>query len=376
MKKLLKDKISRRDFLRISAGLGSLFLFEKLYDDDFIGIAEAKDIRYNPEVWYNRGKRGSFDYMYLDASTLGPPNEECWEAYEKGWYDWYLRWWGKKLPKDKVLTKKEFEETLPLYMISTARTKFYEWPPKNAIGYQPKVKLLLTDSDEEKREILKLKIAPVWKHAYGWWPDGPKKDKINLEFVDDPISATYSAGFSPKYALLDTDDDEIPEIIAVENGPGPNWYGVVIPTFIQGENGEYIILHHDKWKGVHVEYPALEKKKKYPKLYDKLEEEGFTYLGSVYEKDLIRGIPFDIQKPPESLIIEKSEKPEPTPTMPSSGGPIPTIPTPEHEPTSTPQLKVEKTPGFGIEEALISLAAAGATAWKVLGSNIDKKKKK
>ena len=109
----------------------------------------------------------------------------------------------------------------------------------------------------------------------------------------------------------------------------------------------------------------MDKDKRYPELYEKLRKAGFEYLGTVYPKDLISGIPFDIQKPPESLIIEKAEKPEPSPEMPTSEGlVVPTI-TSEQMPSPTPESNAGETPGFGIGEVLASLAAAGIATLKI-----------
>ena len=220
-----------------------------------------------------------FTFPYLDPSWWGPKDEKCWQAYKDGWYDWYLKWLGDEVPKDKVLTRQEFEKVLPFYMLGSAGEEF---PPKNINGYKPKIKLILTNPKEEKREILKLDVGPIWKHAYGWWPKGPKKgENIDLEFVDNPLNAVYSAAVESKYALLSIDGDKFPEIIAEEEGPTLNWYGVRIPTFIQEGNGVYTILPDEEWKCIYVRYDALDKDKKYPELYKKLREAGFEYLGTV-----------------------------------------------------------------------------------------------
>lgn len=251
-----------------------------------------------------------------------------------------------------------------------------EFPPKNINGYKPKIKLILTNPKEEKREILKLDVGPIWKHAYGWWPKGPKKgENIDLEFVDNPLNAVYSAAVESKYALLSIDGDKFPEIIAEEEGPTLNWYGVRIPTFIQEGNGVYTILPDEEWKCIYVRYDAIDKDKKYPELYKKLEEAGFEYLGTVYTKDLINGIVVDIQEPPQSLIIEKAEKPKPTNDMPTSVGPVPTITEGESssvgDKAQTEPEKTEKTPGYGIGEVLSAIAAAGVA----LGKSLRKKKR-
>ena len=341
------------------------FSADKL-DFGIIGVAEAKDIRYNSNFWYDNGKDGDFSLSWLDAGKKGPPDEACWQAYKDGWYDWYLKWLGDEVPKDKVLTRQEFEKVLPRYLIGSVSDDFDEWPPKNANGYQPKVKLILTNPKEEKRAILKLDIAPIWKYAYGWWPDGPNEgENIDLEFVDNPINAMYSAEWSSNFALLSTDKDEFPELIAVKEGPTLNWFGVIIPTFIEGGNGVYTILPRNKWKNIHVTYDAVDKDKRYPELYEKLREAGFEYLGEVYTKDLINGIVFDIQEPPPSLIIEKAEKPVPSPEMPTSEGlVVPTI-TSEQMPSPTPESNAGETPGFGIGEVLASLTAAGIATLKI-----------
>jgi len=332
-------------------------------DFGIIGVAEAKDIRYNSNFWYDNGKDGDFTLCWLDAGKKGPPDEKCWQAYKDGWYDWYLEWLGDDLPKDKVLTRQEFEKVLPLYILGSAGEEF---PPKNINGYKPKIKLILTNPEEEKREILKLDVGPIWKHAYGWWPDGPNKENIDLEFVDNPLNAVHSAACEElDYALLSTDEDKFPEIIAINEGPTLNWFGVIIPTFVQEDDGVYTILPRDKWKNIHVTYDAVDKDKRYPELYEKLRKAGFEYLGTVYPKDLINGIVFDIQEPPPSLIIEKTEKPVPSPEMPTSEGlVVPTI-TSEQMPSPTPESNAGETPGFGIGEVLASLAAAGIATLKI-----------
>jgi len=337
-------------------------------DFGVIGVAEASFLPDDPKVWYEVGKDGSFTFPYLDPSWWGPKDESCWQAYKDGWYDWYLEGWGKHVPKDKVLTKQEFEKVFPLYLIGSARTEFEEWPPKNANGYQPKVKLILTNPKEEKRAILKLDIAPIWKYAYGWWPKGPKNgENIDLEFADNPINAMYSAGWYTQYALLDYDGDKIPEVIAPEK-EGANCHSITIPTFVEEDSGVYIFLPHGKWIDVYVKYPALEKKDE-SELYEKLEKEtGLKYLGSVYERDLINGIPFDIQPLPDRLIIEKAEKPEPTNDIPTSVGPVPTITEGENssvgDKVQAEPEKTEKTPGYGIGEILSAIAAAGVALGK------------
>ena len=73
----------------------------------------------------------------------------------------------------------------------------------------------------------------------------------------------------------------------------------------------------------------------------------------------------DIQEPPPSLIIEKTEKPVPSPEMPTSEGlVVPTI-TSEQRPSPTPESNAGETPGFGIGEVLASLAAAGIATLKI-----------
>jgi len=335
-------------------------------DFGVIGVAQASFLPDDPKVWYEVGKDGSFTFPYLDPSWWGPKDEKCWQAYKDGWYDAYLERIEKVLSKDKVLTREEFEKVLPSFVLGSVSDKFEEWPPKNINDYQPKIKLILTNPKEEKRAVLKLDIAPIWKYAYGWWPDGPKKgENIDLEFVDNPINAMYSAEWGPDFALLSTDKDEFPEIIAVKEGPTLNWYGVKIPTFVQEGNGVFTILPRNKWKDIHVVYDAVDKDKEYPKLYEKLREAGFEYLGTVYTKDLINGIVVDIQEPLPSLIIEKTEKPVPSPEMPTSEGlVVPTI-TSEQMPSPTPESNAGETPGFGIGEVLASLAAAGIATLKI-----------
>jgi len=85
-----------------------------------------------------------------------------------------------------------------------------------------------------------------------------------------------------------------------------------------------------------------------------LEKNGFKYVGSVIvPKDILPELVFDIQIPPEDLIIEKAESSSPTQTMPSSQSPIPTIPKNEKR-----EEVAQKTPGFGIIETFASLSAA------------------
>ena len=196
-----------------------------------------------------------------------------------------------------------------------------------------------------------------------------RKENIDLEFVDNPLNAVHSAACEElDYALLSTDEDKFPEIIAINEGPTPNWFGVIIPTFVQEDDGVYTILPEDKWKNIHVTYDAVDKDKRYPELYEKLRKAGFEYLGTVYPKDLINGIVFDIQKPPESLIIEKAEKPEPTNDIPTSVGPVPTITEGENssvgDKVQAEPEKTEKTPGYGIGEILSAIAAAGVALGK------------
>ena len=121
-------------------------------DFGVIGVAKASFLPDTPEVWYDVGKDGSVwgDFSILDPNSDGPPNEKCWQAYKDGWYDYYLEWLGDDLPKDKILTKEEFEKVLPLYILGSAGEEF---PPKNINGYKPKIKLILTNPEEEKRNI-------------------------------------------------------------------------------------------------------------------------------------------------------------------------------------------------------------------------------
>jgi len=50
-----------------------------------------------------------------------------------------LKWLGDEVPKDKVLTRQEFEKGLPLYILGSAGEEF---PPNNRNGYKPKIKLI------------------------------------------------------------------------------------------------------------------------------------------------------------------------------------------------------------------------------------------
>jgi len=237
------------------------------------------------------------------------------------------------------------------------------WPPKNINGYQPKFFLELNQPDEETRKVIKPNVAPYWKWVYGWWPEGPQEENRDFHFIDDPLNAFISAGCIGKCALLSTDDDPYPELLAAQYGPGANIFAISIPIFKQIDEHTYQILPN--WKEFKVEYPLLEKEKKYPELYKILEKNGFKYVGEVeVPKDVLPDIVVDVQKPPESLIKEKAEKPEPSTEMPSSVGPVPTI-TSEQKPSPTPESKAEKTPGFGIGEVLVSLAAVGIATLKI-----------
>jgi len=149
MEKLLKNGIdedsknislSRRRLLKLGIGLSGAYLLGKLYGDDFIGVAEAKNIRYDPNFWYENGRDGDFTFHWLDASKKGPPNEECWEAYKRGWYD-------RVFKKNKPITYEEFERILPILMIPTMENTNNGdiWPPKNIINYNPKVILTLSN---------------------------------------------------------------------------------------------------------------------------------------------------------------------------------------------------------------------------------------
>ena len=222
----------------------------------------------------------------------------------------------------------------------------------------------LAHPDEEIRKVIKPDVAPYWKWVYGWWPEGPQEENRDFHFIDDPVNAFISAGCLGKCALLSTDDDPYPELLAAQYGPGPNIFAISIPTFKQIDEHTYQIL--DDWKDFTVKYDALDKEKEYPKLYEILEKNGFKYIKEVdVPKDILPEIVFDVQKPPESLIIEKAEKPVPSPEMPTSVGPaVPAI-TSEQIPSPTPESKAGKTPGFGIGEVLASLAAAGIATLKI-----------
>jgi len=197
---------------------------------------------------------------------------------------------------------------------------------------------------------------------------GRKRRTEIYHFIDDPVNAFISAGCLGKCALLSTDDDPYPELLAAQYGPGANVFAVCIPTFKQIDEYTYQIFPagSEEWKCFEVRYDLLDKEEKYPKLYEILEKNRFKYIKEIdVPKDVLPEIVFDVQKPPESLIIEKAEKPVPSPEMPTSVGPaVPTI-TSEQMPSPTPESKAGETPGFGIGEVLASLAAVGIATLKI-----------
>jgi len=234
MEKLLKDKISRREFLRTSIGIGSFFLFGK----HFIKLAESTKFHpTDPEIWYEIGKDGSFTYLYLDPTKYGPPNEECWKAYEKGWYDGKGKRWD--------ISYEDYQKFLPMEMIATQSEYGKVWPPKNINGYQPKFLLEFSDPEGEIRKVIEPNVAPYWKWVYGWWPNGPEKENRDFHFIDDPANAFISAGCLGKVALLSI-DDEYPELLAQQYGPGPNIFAISIPTFKQIDDCTFQILPIEK----------------------------------------------------------------------------------------------------------------------------------
>jgi len=337
-KMMYMPRISRRGFLKFASALTSAYLFGKLGGFE---IAKAREkIDYDPKRWYNCGKDGAFWWTILDPND-GPPNEECWKAYEKGWYDGRGKRWD--------ISYEEYQKFLPMEMIATQSEYGKVWPPKNINGYQPKFLLEFSDPEEEIRKVIEPNVAPYWKWVYGWWPNGPEKENRDFHFIDDPVNAFISAGCLGKVALLSIDDDEYPELLAQQYGPGPNIFAIAIPTFKQIDDCTFQILPIEKWKTFEVRYTLSEKEKKYPKLYEMLEKNGFKYVGSVIvPKDILPEIVFDIQKPPENLIIEKSEpSPSQTQTMPSSHGfAVPEI----------PEKKGDRSiPGFEILIAIASL---------------------
>ena len=334
-------------------------------DFGIIGVAQASFLPDTPEVWYDVGKDGSFwkDFSIFDPNSDGPPNESCWEAYKKGWYEGAVE-------KGLDISYEDFEKFFPQYAIMSLWTD-RGYPPKNINNYQPKFFLELSNPNEEVRKIAKPNTAPYWKWVYGWWPEGPQEENRDFHFIDDPLNAFISAGCIGKCALLSIDEDPYPELLAAQYGPGPNVFAVCIPTFKQIDKHTYQIFpinseDSGEWKCFEVKYDALDKEKEYPKLYEILEKNGFKYIKEVdVPKDVLPEIVFDVQEPPPSLIIEKAEKPVSSPEMPTSVGPaVPAI-TSEQGPSPTPESKAGETPGFGIGEVLASLAAAGIATLKI-----------
>ena len=339
-------------------------------DFGVIGVAEAKDMKDDLEVWgwYDTGKRGDFTFRWLDPSWTGPKDESCWQAYKKGWYD-------EAVEKGLDISYEDFEKFFPQYAIMSLWME-RGYPPKNINNYQPKLFLELSNPNGEVRKIAKPNTAPYWKWVYGWWPEGPQEENRDFHFIDDPLNAFISAGCLGECALLSIDEDPYPELLAAQYGPGPNVFAVCIPTFKQIDEHTYQIFpitseDSGEWKCFEVKYDALDKEKEYPKLYEILERNGFKYIKEVdIPKDVLPEIVFDVQKPPESLIIEKAEKPEPTNDIPTSVGPVPTIT--EGESSSVGDKiqaepgKAAKVPGYGIGEILSAIAAAGVALGKGL----------
>ena len=113
--------------MKVASALTSAYLFGKLGIQITEGKRTRKPTDFNPEKWYRAGKKGLFGLHWL-SPEYGPPNEECWKAYEKGWYDGRGKRWD--------ISYEEYQKFLPMEMIATQSEYGKVWPPKNINGYQ------------------------------------------------------------------------------------------------------------------------------------------------------------------------------------------------------------------------------------------------